>query len=214
MKTYVLIISQFFPKTHSRSGSETNFEESIESGIKKHTIRGNFDFWKKRFEKINSGEAVLSVRCWTGKPYKDPQKELFRFSKKDCIGIQKIQHKEEGWFVDDELTDLTTEVVSGNDGLSENDFLEWFKGHPKEEMVLINFSHFRYERFNLDFTKINNIDFDGIDYGDAPDFCDAYIVSADYESDGMTRELTDEELEFIQEFHSEFTHEKLQDFLF
>ena len=29
----------------------------------------------------------------------------------------------------------------------------------------------------IDFNKIDDIDFDGIDHSDAPDYCDAYIVS-------------------------------------
>ena len=42
-------------------------------------------------------------------------------------------------------------------------------------------------------TNIVVTEWDGIDHSDAPDYCDAYIVSA--ERDGV--ELTDEEIEEI-----------------
>ena len=51
-------------------------------------------------------------------------------------------------------------------------------------------------------TKIDNIEVDGIDTKDYPDFCDAYIVSADY--DGKT--MTDKQLDEINE-DGDFQHE-------
>jgi len=60
----------------------------------------------------------------------------------------------------------------------------------------------------MDITKIDNIDFEGIDYKDAPDFCDAFISSADY--NGL--EMTDEQLEAINE-DSDFVHEELYKYL-
>lgn len=69
MTTYVLTVSEFFPKTHNKAGLPTGFINAISNKTKLHTIRGNYDLWAKRFEKINKGEAVLSVRYWSGKPY-------------------------------------------------------------------------------------------------------------------------------------------------
>lgn len=48
---------------------------------------------------------------------------------------------------------------------------------------------------HMDYTKIDNVEVDGIDYNDYPDFCDAYIVSADY--DGS--EMSEDELELLNE---------------
>lgn len=42
---------------------------------------------------------------------------------------------------------------------------------------------------SLEISRISNVEFEGIDYKDAPDFCDAYIVYAEY--DGI--EMTDEQ---------------------
>ena len=38
----------------------------------------------------------------------------------------------------------------------------------------------------MDYKLIDNIEIDGIDTKDYPDFCDAYIVSADYDGVPMT----------------------------
>ena len=63
----------------------------------------------------------------------------------------------------------------------------------------------------MDCEKIDNIEFDGIDYNDYLDFCDTYIVSADLNGVPMTEE--EEELDELNE-DGEFVHEKLFDFLF
>ena len=57
----------------------------------------------------------------------------------------------------------------------------------------------------------NNIvvaEWDGIDHSDAPDYCDAYIVSA--ERDGV--ELTDEEIEELN--NSDLKYELLMEHLY
>ena len=44
----------------------------------------------------------------------------------------------------------------------------------------------------MDYKKIDNIEVDGIDTKDYPDFCDAYISSADYDGVPMTDKQLDE----------------------
>ena len=44
----------------------------------------------------------------------------------------------------------------------------------------------------LDYTKISDIEFDGIDPKDYPDFCDAFIISANYDGEPMTEEQLEE----------------------
>ena len=53
----------------------------------------------------------------------------------------------------------------------------------------------------IDVKKISNVVVDNIDFVDYPDFCDAYIVSADY--DGVP--MTDEQIEEINQ-NSEFVN--------
>jgi hypothetical protein len=64
------------------------------------------------------------------------------------------------------------------------------------------------ESIKLDYNKISNVFVGGIDMEDFPDFCDAYIESADYDN----REMTDEELEILNEdgsFISEHAHSQI-----
>jgi hypothetical protein len=56
----------------------------------------------------------------------------------------------------------------------------------------------------IDLTKVSVIEFDGIDHRDHPDYCDAYILSAEYDG----REMTEEELEELNE-DREFVHEQV-----
>lgn len=54
----------------------------------------------------------------------------------------------------------------------------------------------------MNYDLIDNIEIDGIDTNDYPDFCDAFIASADY--NGV--EMTEEQLEALNEDYS-FVHD-------
>ena len=55
--------------------------------------------------------------------------------------------------------------------------------------------------------KFTNVEFEGIDWNDYPDFCDAFIVHAEYEG----KELTEEEIESID---SDVVYKLLWEYLF
>ena len=55
----------------------------------------------------------------------------------------------------------------------------------------------------MDYKLIDNIEVDGIDTKDYPDFCDAFIASADYNGHPMT----DKELEELNANHYDFVYE-------
>lgn len=146
MKTYVLTISERFPKTHKKNQYLTGFEHKIEEKTKIHTIRGNFELWRKRFDEIEKGNACLSVRIWTGKPYKSTQQEIFRFDKSHGIGIEKLFFSGSLEYpLVDEFERINIEVLSKNDGLSLTDFKDWFKCYNTENpLAIIHFTPFRY----------------------------------------------------------------------
>ena len=56
----------------------------------------------------------------------------------------------------------------------------------------------------IDFTKITNVDIENIQMYDYPDFCDAFLVDADYGDKPMTEEMinyiNDNEFGFINEY--------------
>ena len=64
--------------------------------------------------------------------------------------------------------------------------------------------------------EVSQIEFDGIDHGDAPDFCDAFITSAsirELDTGGEWRKATEKELNEIME-DSDFVYENLQSYLY
>ena len=61
----------------------------------------------------------------------------------------------------------------------------------------------------MDYKLIDNIEVDGIDTKDYPDFSDAFIASADYDG----KPMTDEQLEELNE-DSDFVYESVQNHLF
>ena len=86
------------------------------------------------------------------------------------------------------------------------------------------FHHYRFnfsiylkkkrERFwkwwrSFDYSKIDDIEVDGIDTRDYPDFCDAYISSATYKG----KEMTESQLERLNE-DRQFVYEQVQERLY
>ncbi len=61
----------------------------------------------------------------------------------------------------------------------------------------------------MDYKKISNIEVQGIDYRDYPDFVDAYIGYAEYDG----KEMTDEQLDEINDDY-DFVYSCVTDFLF
>ena len=156
MKTYVITLSRCFLANHKRAGEETHFKDKfllgqgltdydIPSIAKLHTIRANYPLWEKRLKEVQNGHAVLSIRQWTGKPYRSKQVEIARLTTANGVGVQKL-----------ELTNDFTECIVGdhrysyvsvakNDGLHPADWLDWFSCYDlSKPMAIIHFTKFRY----------------------------------------------------------------------
>lgn len=111
-----------------------------------HTIRANYPLWKKRIAEVERGEACLSIRQWTGKPYRSKQVEIARLTKEDGVGIQRLE------FVNGKLGLPRIGIVyqrkneiALNDGLSFEDWENWFKNYDlAQPMAIIHFTKFRY----------------------------------------------------------------------
>lgn len=145
MKTYVLTVARSFPVTHSLKGQPTNFFQKIISKEKKHTIRLNFPLWEKRIGEINQGIAILSLRQWSAKPYCSPQQEIMRL-KAGEVGIQKLTVDFLlGYFIDNIDNDVTTSILANHDGLTSEEFREWFKKVVhNDDLAIIHFTSLRY----------------------------------------------------------------------
>lgn len=162
IKTYYLTLSQVFPKDLPNAGKPTGFEtaflavqqhkgnaDKFCTHPKYHTIRANYDFWRKRFEKIAAGEACLSIRQWVGKPYAkgSTQREIARLTREDGIGIQKMTVAGiTAWhpiFVNGNA--VNTEDLANNDGLDKVDWCNWFAGYDlTKPLAVIHFTKYRY----------------------------------------------------------------------
>ena len=157
MKTYVITLSSHFLANHKRAGEETHFKEKFLLGqgltdydtpsmAKIHTIRANYPLWEKRIKEVQEGRAVLSVRQWTGKPYRSKQVEIAMLTAENGVGVQKLE------FYNNTLGLCHIGIVyqrkyelAHYDGLSFEDWKEWFKGYDlSEPMAIIHFTKFRY----------------------------------------------------------------------
>ncbi len=151
-KRILITLSRVFPQTHSRRGEPTGFGDKLIAGTKIHTIRKNYDLWAVNAEKMKSGRYSLSVRQWIDKPYRSKQREIY--TSDTPIGVEKVRieyrHKK-----DEIIAHVNGEFVcaarlASNDGLSLDDFKDWFVGEKRHNEnyiftgVIIHFTNFRY----------------------------------------------------------------------
>jgi len=61
----------------------------------------------------------------------------------------------------------------------------------------------------IDQTRVNCLEFDGVDHKDYPDYCDAYISAGQIDD----RDLTDDELDELNQ-DGLFVRTKLEDWLY
>lgn len=151
LKTYVITMMVKYPKIGIVVPKPTGFKKKLLSGEKKHTIRQNYKFWKKRIDEINAGKAVLSIRQWTGLPYRSEQKEIKRFGKGE-VGYERIimfdnaqeiainTGTKKGYVY---LSDKRILTLIKNDGVPVEIFRKFFKGGLLDG-IIIHFTKLRY----------------------------------------------------------------------
>ena len=156
------MLSRNFPAKHPRHGEHTNFDTKLPNavwiehnmsigfpqyGMKLHTIRCNYELWRKRFEQIDEGKACLSIRYWTGKPYHSKQTEICKLTREDGIGLQRLEFYN-GCLQQPILSSgmtIRAESLAKNDGLSFESWKEWFKSCDlSKPLAIIHFTKFRY----------------------------------------------------------------------
>lgn len=152
------MVATRFLSAHPRKGEPTGFEEAIINGTKIHTLRGNYEYWRKRVENVQKGLAYFSLRKWEGKPRQSAQIEIKQFHAEDGVGIIPVEKRNGGqiWHYQDP-NDLFSNPfplkplgnknldLAKNDGLAIEDFMAWFeKAEKYKPMALIYFTTFRY----------------------------------------------------------------------
>lgn len=149
MKTYVITLAKTFPAGHPNAGDKTYFRERFENRYKIHTIRGNVLLWQKRMNEVEAGEACLSIREWSGRPYNSKQVEIARLTKENGVGMQVMQVNQilRQINVDDDIIPFDPHDIATNDGLSLQDWSDWFNLEHVQDgtrFAIIHFTPFRY----------------------------------------------------------------------
>jgi hypothetical protein len=117
-------------------------------GGKIHTIRQNYDYWKK-FE----GEE-LALFTWEGKPYRSKQKvfcikrlvsvQIIFYCKPERIGGFYFLFEGQQAYIN--TVNKNRKLLAVNDGFENpDDFFDWFrKGYKEGAMAVLHFTDFRY----------------------------------------------------------------------
>ena len=149
----VITFSRYFPAYHPRKGEPTYFVEQIYNGfysknnlmdypngldvndfvkgIKHHTIRAG-NRWKV-------GDK-FSPRVWSGKPYNSKQIIIapdIEIKKVWSVTIDLVDQYERIYWVDDNGNEnhIDETEIAKNDGLTSNDFYDWFDTPENRKQV-------------------------------------------------------------------------------
>lgn len=121
------------------------------TGFRKiHTIRANYLLWEKRIADVQRGEAVLSIRQWMGRPYMSKQTTIATLTAEDGVGLQQLTDIDTNAYcfypcVRIDKRDIDKVFVAKNDGLTLDDWREWFKKYDiSKPLAIIHFTKFRY----------------------------------------------------------------------
>ncbi|KAA6329683.1 hypothetical protein EZS27_021531 [termite gut metagenome] len=146
----VITLSKTFFTGHSRHCESTMFREKVLEGIKIHTCRQNYEYWKCKIKRLKEVGGVLSIRQWSGKPFYSKQ-EIITEVPADVVGIQMLSlWKNFEYAVVGCWKVITPVELALNDGLLLEDYQAWFAPvlkKNKEEVIhfaLIHFTDFRY----------------------------------------------------------------------
>ncbi len=142
-----MLSKTFFPQ-HPKAGEPTGFKEKVLKGVKRHTCRCNYDYWKDRIATLQKRQGILSLRQWSGKPYeKGSTQEQILDLAASMIDVQQLvmtrKRLEEPEYVEVQPglfqprtaydyearidgKPYDVEFVAKNDGLSLEDFKAWF----------------------------------------------------------------------------------------
>ena len=179
IKHYNIMLSQAFPVGHPKAGKPTDFVSAFNNAqmcarcrekrtamcmgecvigyLKRHTIRANYELWRRRIEAVERGEAVINIRVWNGKPYRSKTTLIATLTAQDGVGIQRLEFPRQNLgsavidyrlrMVADRPITTTTDIrtLAKNDGLSYTNWRAWFSGYDlSQPLAIIHFTKFRY----------------------------------------------------------------------
>lgn len=151
MKTVVLLSKVFF-EGHPKAGQSTNFAQSVKDGSKRHTVRSNYAYWKRKIAALKKQGGTLCIRQWSGKPYRSQQETILEVPA-SVVGIQKVAIVQTGvnkLSVQVDGREVPISEIAKNDGLNSVEFSEFFAPILKTSegnettFAVIHFTDFRY----------------------------------------------------------------------
>ena len=151
-------------------GFKPQFNLDLPENYKLHTCRESYK-WEERIEEVKAGKAVLVLCEWKEKPYGSRQDNYIAFAAHNVIdallaaqkiGCRILPAKDLGtqvlefagepevpYIVSYRGSDLDRKIdfkeLAKNDGLSTEDFVDWFENHDCDKpLTIIHFTKFRY----------------------------------------------------------------------
>ena len=158
MNTVVVMLTKEFFKGHPMAGKPTNFSTLVKQGKKIHTCRDNHDYWAGKIEALKKNGGVLSIREWSGKPYRSNQNVIMDVPASEVhvstLELHRIitVYNEKRYYATIGGKPISMAKLAGNDGFNFQTDFEAFldpifdmRGADVVKLAIIHFNSYRYE---------------------------------------------------------------------
>lgn len=145
IKEYILVVAKSYPDWHSKAGHFTHYGSKIlkRTEVQKiHEISLDCDYWMEvaSHVKRKKAEILVCYRKIDGRYVEDTK--ICTLKK---VNIQKghfMPAIEDGLRIGNKVIPIS--VIAANHGLSESDFIEWYKYQADNQIIIIHFTDFKY----------------------------------------------------------------------
>jgi hypothetical protein len=134
-----------FPYYHQLNGMPTGFKESILSGKKIHTVRGNKSIYQEIKEEIDKGNTTILL--WTHDNVSDGS-GVDTFKTAINCHYTTLNKRSGNWYVGEYWLPIKEITLAINDGLTLMDFRGFWPLDDYDNLTLFYLSEFDYEEEN------------------------------------------------------------------
>lgn len=140
-KKILLSAPRRFPFWHSRSGERTEFAEKITKGIppKIHILKRDVTYWEEAARKFASRRwrYVVNLVYLDSDVYQPIMRCRY-------LHVQRARFGNDPGFIIVDGKSVPSDLIALNEGLNNEDLMEWSKKFGDKTFAIVHFTKFRY----------------------------------------------------------------------
>ncbi|MDU1891372.1 MAG: hypothetical protein E6767_11855 [Dysgonomonas sp.] len=145
LKRYILHIDRIYPDWHSKAGQFTHFGSKVTGRTvvpKIHEFVFDYERWLEAEAEINAGDAKMTI-CYREIRGADVYDTRICSYEKIKVQVARFGSSiEDGLILNNRI--ISVAEIAQNQGLTESDFIEWYKFNENERVGILQFTSFEY----------------------------------------------------------------------